>query len=228
MIRISQALTLAAGAALSFVVIEASPARADLVRYDFTVEILPVPDLFQPLLGTRGTGFFSYDDEAPPIFDAFGVEYVGVNEIEFNFLGTTYTASDDVGLAGGPSGIPYPSVALVDGVFTGLNYVVTSPSSAEAGFLFNASGGATPPFFAGRGAIATRDFISNPVSAAGLSSGGEGLSEGQVTYTLAQSVPEPSPIGGTLLVLGLSWWLKKKPKKLISGISGVTPLVDKA
>jgi hypothetical protein len=180
--RVYQKLAVAtAGLALSFTTVDAIPAQAAVLQYDFVVSIPETPFSENPLQGSTGSGFFTYDDAATPVFDPFGVGYVGVINLEFNFLGNTFIASDDVGFSSGVTDIPFPSVGLKDGVFQGLNYVVTSTSSKNIGFYFTASESA---FFAGRGARGSRNEAGgNPVSAAGLSSGGEGLSEGEVTYS---------------------------------------------
>ena len=145
--RVYQKLAVAAaGLSLSFTTVKAIPAQAALLKYDFTVNIPEIPSLVQPLAGSAGSVFFTYDDTATPVFDPFGSSFVGVIDLEFNFLGNTFTASDNVGVASGISDIPFPSVGFKDGVLQGLNYVVTSTISKNIGFLFIASESPTAPF----------------------------------------------------------------------------------
>ncbi|HAX78552.1 MAG TPA: hypothetical protein DCY88_22645 [Cyanobacteria bacterium UBA11372] len=193
---------------ISIAVTETKPANAALIKYNFNVEILPIPNVPQPLLGSRGTGFFTYDNAAAPVVVPLGISYFAVNQLEFNFLGTTYTASDDVGVVSEIPGIRFPSVVLRNNVFEGLSYVVDSKTNTDVGFYFAPTGVNTSIFVAGRGAKAGREFTTSFLSSSLLSTG-EGLSEGEVTYSLVQSVPEPGLVFG-LSVLGLGFLLKKK------------------
>lgn len=192
-------------------VFEVEPIHAATFGYEFVVEILPQPGVEQPLEGSKGFGFFTFDDASEPVVDPFGVSYFPVDELRFNFLGNTYTAEDDVGLSQ-ETEIPYPTAGFRDNTFLGLNYAVTSTNSTEPGFFFNAvePSSASDFFVAGRGAIAQRSE-DNLISGKSLSvgpSGDPGLSTGQVTYT-AKAVPEPSSVLGLIalsaLGIGSAW-----------------------
>jgi hypothetical protein len=199
--RVYQKLAVAtAGLALSFTTVDVIPAQAAILKYDFTVSIPEIPFLgfvpevpypVQPLAGSTGSGFFTYDDAATPVFDPlFGLEFFGVTEVEFNFFGNTFTASDEVGVAGGlQDTVPLPYVLFRDGVFLGLNYLVTSTRSRDIGFVFGALNDPYPSFVAGRGAIGTRNEAGGYglLSAYGYMEGGEVLSEGNITYSFQGS-----------------------------------------
>jgi len=182
------------------------PAQANLVRYEFTVEILPDPTLNKPLLGSRGNGFFIFDDSLTPYVAYDGVSHYSVSEVRFDFLGRTYTENDDVGFNLCPE-ISCPSVEFENNVFLGLNYFVDSPSPTEAGFFFH---GVEQPvirdnFTAGRGAKTERSS-TNPTSGGSIGTGfggDRGLSSGRVTYTLVSNNPEPQPVPETTSVFGL-------------------------
>ena len=98
---ICQKLALATAAvALSLAGIEAYPAQAAIITYDFTVNITS-----GPLLGNQYGGFYSYDDTSPsatslpvdytsPSFVSPLVPVFDVTQFNFSFLGKTYTKSD--------------------------------------------------------------------------------------------------------------------------------------
>lgn len=199
-------LTIAIGTIASCLsLFEVEPTRAALIRYDFVVEIPTGPFGDYPLTGSKGNGFFTFDDSASPVPDMSFVNYYRINELSFDFLGNTFTAEDDVGLPQEPE-IPYPTVGFRDNALLGLNYAVTSTSSTDPGFFF---ADVAVPFVAGRGAIAQRLGYrdgNDPVTSKSLSiapEGDPGLSDGQVTYTqTSTSVPESSCATG-LVAIGI-------------------------
>lgn len=85
--------------ALSLAAIDANPAQAATITYDFEVNLTSGRDA-----GSMGEGFFSYDDS---ILTGIGLETVGVNDVlsvQLELLGITYTKADtnNFGGFGGP------------------------------------------------------------------------------------------------------------------------------
>ncbi len=88
----------AAGAALSLAVMEAQPAGAATITYDFTVGVTS-----GPLTGNQYNGFFSYDDSSTSSAGELLLPYFQVSDFNFEFVNTsfqnafdsqTYTKSD--------------------------------------------------------------------------------------------------------------------------------------
>lgn len=186
--RISKKFAIVAGLALSFATTQTNSAQAITITYDFKVD---VPT--EALANNSYDGSFSYDDST---LTGVGIETIGTNEellIDFNFLGKTYTESDD-----NTFGFNFPLVEFKDGNLVGLQYLVTDVLD-DSIFSF-AIFGDTPDGLGG----------GNQFSYVNENSVEE--SEGRVTYFLrspSTSVPEPSALLG-LGVLSLSWLLKRK------------------
>ena len=99
----------------------ASPANAALVTHNLLGEVLE-----GRLDGTTATGSFSYDSS---VVTGTGAEFVtplqGL-QVEFTFLGHTYTASDDRDF---PS---FPELGLVDGIPVFLDFLVVNGDGVGA------------------------------------------------------------------------------------------------
>ena len=88
--RIYQKIAVAAaGAALSLVVIEATPADAATITYDFTVDVTR-----GSLAGNQYSGFFSYDDTSISPGPSTLLPYFDVTEFNFQFADQTYTRNN--------------------------------------------------------------------------------------------------------------------------------------
>lgn len=173
-----------AGAALSFVAIEADPVQAATITYDFDVNVTS-----GPLDNNIYEGSFSYDDST---LTGTGLETVGVAEelsVSFEFLGVTYTEANDNNFL-----FNFPIVEFKDGSLVGLQYIVNDTPNNSIFALFGDN-----PDNLGGDRFQYVDVNSFEVS------------EGSVTYSLRGSVPVPEPdIAAELVVLGFGWLLKKK------------------
>ncbi len=181
-----------AGIALSCVAMEANPAKAAVITYDFTVT-----GTGNVLSGQLGSGFFTYDDATTPFFGFFDVL-----DFSFNYLGTTYTRSPfvRVGDFRGNDFAGYGGYSTSS--FAGLEAVLgVPPQNQTPGLLFQFTGNSF--FNAFTLTNAEPPFRFNVI----------GIERASVAYTLhttPTSVLEPATLGG-LCALGLSSiFLKKK------------------
>ena len=97
--NICQKITVAASVALSFTVIQGSPARAAIIAYDFTTNLtsgyrsaiaseLGIPDEQEPV-----SGFFSFDDST---LTGIGVERLGKSEGLVAFLNSPFETASPI------------------------------------------------------------------------------------------------------------------------------------
>jgi len=181
-----QKLAIFTAAAALIAVIDTQTAKAATITYDFTVDITS-----GPLTGTQPTGFFSYDDAS---LTGVGLETVGLNDglsISFNFLGETYSETDDAGVP------DYPIVQFQDRSLLGLNFNVFYAPSFQSFAIADEANVSTGEIGLGAGNVFAYDTDPSVQF--------EGL--GTVTYS-ARPIPEPSSVVG-LSVLGLGLILKR-------------------
>jgi PEP-CTERM motif len=197
-----------AAAALSLAGLEAYPAQAAIITYDFTVDITS-----GPLLGNQYNGFFSYDDASPSGAGNLLIPYFDVTEFNFDFPQRTNT----------------PSQLFIDGRvfpfsfplrFTG-GTIVTDPSGRivliprggelqSFGFsTFNPFRPPFPGFFTLIGSPSSLSFFYQLLFNPGEPFSGTGSGTVSLRTTPPTAVPEPSTIVG-LSMLGLGWLLRKK------------------
>jgi PEP-CTERM motif len=212
---IYQKLALAtAGAALSLAAMEANPANAAIITYDFTAKVTG-----GSLAGNSYNGFFRYDDTAFSFPSRVGKPYFSVTEFNFEFAGTTFTQRDlrfDCRILE----ICGTSLFIPGGEF------ITTSEGAPIGQIPR---GGTPSliFFQNVGFMGFFPITERPLFSffGGLNGGffayqlpGEmpTINSGSVTYLLRTtptpppiSVPEPSTVFG-LSMLGFGWLLRKK------------------
>jgi hypothetical protein len=105
---------------LIFAMVNASPAQAATITYDFEVSIDS-----GLLLNEIYSGFFSFDNST---LSGVGEEYLSVSDLEFNFLGFDYTEADDSSFFGS-------EVAFFDGDFLGLSFSTDTSFSFIPGFF---------------------------------------------------------------------------------------------
>lgn len=206
-----------AGSVLSFAAIEAHPAHAAIITYDFNVDVTR-----GSLAGNTYNGFFSYDDTSfPPARSPSTIQpYFDVSEFNFNFAGRTYNVGDlrfDCRPSSGSACFPL--------VITG-GQVVTKLDTPPFTFLTPRGGTLTSFNFMNVGFMGfptstsqplfqIEDFLKTSFFAYELPGESANFNSGSVTYSLRQpstSVPEPSADFGLsgLGILGLGWLLKKK------------------
>lgn len=95
-------------------------AQAATVTYDFDVLIDS-----GSLLNDTYSGFFSYNDST---LNGSGDEYLAIDNLKFNFLGTDYTEADDNSSFGAEA-------AFLDGDFLGLSFSTDVQFSFIPGFF---------------------------------------------------------------------------------------------
>jgi hypothetical protein len=103
-----------ASVVMSVAVLDAKPAQAALLTYDFTVNLDR-----GPLSGQSFWGEFSYDDAD---ITGVGLETVSQPSISFEFLGETFDETRDANFESG-----FPIVFVEDGILLGLDYNVLLP-----------------------------------------------------------------------------------------------------
>lgn len=155
--------------ATSLTTIAIEQVNAATLTYD-----LEVNNLDGSLSGDSFTGSFSFDDDS---LEGSGDEFVSVDNLSFDFLGTTYTENDDNSAFGAEA-------SFFDGEFLGLSY------STDVEFSF------VPGFFS----------LSDSFFAYDLDSGNNGTGDITYTLRPSNPVPEPATIIGLLstVVLGIS------------------------
>lgn len=173
-----------AGATLSLTVIEAHPAHAEIITYDFNVDVTS-----GLLSGQEGIGSFTYDTSLPEFIGP--IQNFPVTNFNFSFLNKTYTLGDiEI----------FNRLTQVSSLTFGSDGLLLTDRFVSSGPL----GIAGQPDFV----IDNSSFITS-IGSGGLSVTGEG----DVTYSLRPtSVPEPSTdfeFSG-LGILGLGWLLRKK------------------
>lgn len=173
-----------AGATLSLTVIEAHPAQAEIITYDFNVDVTS-----GLLSGQEGVGSFTYDTSLPPVIGS--IRNFPVTDFNFSFLNKTYTLRD-IEL--------FDRLTQVSFLTFGSDGLLINDSFVSFGLL----GFEGQPDFA----------IANSLFFTSIGSGGTTLTgQGDVTYSLRPtSVPEPGTDFGFsgLGILGLGWLLRKK------------------
>ena len=102
--------------ALVVIILSTTPAAADVIDFEFTVDITS-----GALLGDVFAGNFTYDET-----EVVGVdeEFVGLLSFEFDFLGTNYGLGDAIAEA-----------AFFNGEFLGLSYIVDFPAPVSFSFV---------------------------------------------------------------------------------------------
>lgn len=195
--NIYQKLALATvGAALSFTAIESKSAIAAIVSRNFTVSdfVGPNPPSEPISFGNSYKGSFSYDDA---LLNGIGYESIDLSQLTFNFLGNTYTASDDISY-------PFnPKMQFWYGNPLFLSYTVSQPGFVKFSFLNG---------YPGPGISSSRMDVQLGSSVPGVPSYMIGQTYfGRVSYSspTSTSVPEPSALVG-LAVFGLGGLLLKK------------------
>lgn len=169
---------------LSLAVIDARPAEA--VSFDFNGEIES-----GALVGETFQGSFSYDESlVTGTGDTFFQEYIPVSNLEFDFLGTTFTETDG-----------FPEVAFDGNNLTGLSFNVNNATAGNIQLDFSF----VPGFFD----ISESFFTYSPTNGFG--------GTGSVTFTqqvdVPQSIPEPTTILATSLALGIGALSQNKAGK---------------
>lgn len=104
-----------ASLAFGLVLINANPAQAAKITYDFSVSIDS-----GTLLNETYSGSFSFDDIT---LTGVGDEFLPVSDLKFNFLDTDYIATDD------------SEVVFLDGNFLGLSFSTDAYFSFVPGFF---------------------------------------------------------------------------------------------
>lgn len=186
-----------ATAAVGLAVVDASPARAAKVIYDFDVNVTS-----GPLAGNLFEGFLSFDDSVES--DTLSGD-AGEFEIAFDFLGETYTEEDDIGF---DLNLGFPTLTVDNGSPVLLDWLVDFGDDAFG----------PPPNFSNDFAFCGTAF--------GLCDNNLGLfayqigevpneieqGVGEITYTLRQNppaaIPEPGAVAA-LSLLGLGGLLKR-------------------
>lgn len=204
--KIFQKLVFAtAGTALSLAVIEASPAHAATITYDFDVNITG-----GSLAGNSYNGSFSYDDSAP---SPAGLQpYFTVTDFNFGFAGRTYTRSD-LRLDGRRLETAYPlNITGGEAVFSTPTGAALTPRGGTLqsiqfgnvsfmGFLNSTE----QPLFQ-LSASPTNSSFSYQLPGERATFG-----SGSVRYSSRTTpVPEPEDSVYALVILGLGWLLRKK------------------
>lgn len=166
---------------LSLAIIDARPAEA--VSFDFNGEIDS-----GVLAGETFQGSFSYDESlVTGTGDTFLQEYIPVSNLEFDFLGSTFTETNG-----------FPEVAFDSNNLTGLSFNVNNATAGNIQLDFSF----VPGFFD----ISESFFTYAPINGIG--------GTGSLTFTqqidVPQSVPEPTTILATGLALGLGSLLNRK------------------
>jgi hypothetical protein len=100
--------------------IQIEPAQGATISYDMTVN-----NLDGSLAENDFTGSFSFDDAS---LMGVGSEFLSVNDLSFDFLGTTYTENDDNSSFG-------VEAEFLDGDFLGLSYSTDVQFSFLPGFF---------------------------------------------------------------------------------------------
>lgn len=162
---------------------QTSPAQAAIFKYNFTVDASD---------SVQGTGSFSFDDTAPRQITAFG-DALSVSDLQFSWLGTTYSAADDVRYSLTPDLVPSIYVQQGTSNFLGaLDYAVDTPT-VQFAFI---------PFTNG---------VEGSTSFSAISLPDNSFKTGTVKFT---PVPEPSSVLGTLVLgaLGAGAILKRQHK----------------
>lgn len=206
----------AAGTVLSLNLMEANPAQAAIITYDFTVDVTS-----GLLFGNQYRGYFSYDDSAAgpyflPIFD--------VSDFYFEFDRRIFT-TNDLRYAGCRYGIQYcfpleitGGEAVLDQ--SGYPLYLTPRGGQLTSFSFsNVDMFGPSPYslsFSLFGSSSSGIFyyqlpvdVSAPYDPDYQGNGTVKLSLRQTPTPPPASVPEPGTIFG-LIILGLGWLLRKK------------------
>lgn len=173
---------------LSLALVDARPAEA--VNFNFEGEIDS-----GALSGERFQGSFSYDESlVSGTGDFFFQEYIPVANLEFDFLGSTFTESNDV--YGGPE------VAFIGNDLAGLSFNVNNATAGSVQLNFS--------FVPGFTDISESYFTYAPTNANG--------GAGSVTFAqqdnVPQPVPEPVTILGAAFALGVAALSKKENVKI--------------
>ncbi len=160
--------------ATSLTTIAVNQVNAATLTYD-----LEVNNLDGSLSGDSFTGSFSFDDDN---LLGSGNEFISVNDLSFDFLGTTYTENDDNSVFGAEA-------SFFDGEFLGLSY------STDVSFSF------VPGFFS----------LSDSFFAYDLGSGDVGTGDIDYTISTSNPnpVPEPATVIGLLTTAILGNNLRK-------------------
>ncbi len=183
-------LVVTASLSLSVVAIQSKSIEAATITYDFSVGVTT-----GALAGNSYDGSFSYDDST---LIGIGGETVGVEEklsINFEFLGKTYTETDDNNFA-----FNFPQVEFKDGSLVGLQYLVTD--------VLNGSISSFAIFGDNPDGLGGGDKFSY------VNENSVEVSEGSVIYSLkspSTSVPEPNIVLG-LGVIGFGWLYSKRQR----------------
>jgi hypothetical protein len=179
--------TASAGLTLSFAVMETDFVHAALITYDFSVDITT-----GSLTNSTYEGSFNYDDST---LTGMGVEAVGVTEglsILFEFLGETYTETDEFSFPN------FPIAVFNNGSLVGLNYLVADFDNSVDNFSIFSIFGDNPTL------LNTGNKFSYQVNSFDSF-------EGNVTYSLdspSTAVPESDGVLGVSL-LSIGWLLNK-------------------
>ncbi|MDJ0797380.1 MAG: PEP-CTERM sorting domain-containing protein [Calothrix sp. MO_167.B12] len=188
----------AASLALTFSVVDLRPAEA--VNFNFSGEIDS-----GALSGEKFQGSFSYEESlVTGTGNFFFQEYIPVSNLQFDFLGETFTEADDI--YGGPE------VAFVANNLMGLSYNINNATAGTIQFNFS--------FVPGFTDISQSYFTYASTNATG--------GTGSVTFTKQVNgtpVPEPFTILGTAVVLGFGVLLQKEAGKKVKNL-GLTATVQ--
>lgn len=160
--------------AASLTTIAVNQVNAATITYD-----LEVNNLDGSLSGDSFTGSFSFDDDS---LLGSGDDFISIDNLSFDFLGTTYTENDDNSAFGAEA-------AFFNGEFLGLSYSTDVSFSFVPGFF-----SLSDSFFAydlGSGDVGTGDLVYNLQS------------------TNPNPVPEPATVIGLLTTAILGNNLRK-------------------
>lgn len=169
--KITSLVALGASFTLAFELAASSAAKAARITYDFQA----IPES-GPLQSNTAAGFFSYDDETTPTVDPFFGTFFSVSELQFDFLGMTYTQAD----ATAPIEVAFgPTTGTASSNLLGLSYF-------------------TPQLFVQPG------FASASAPDHGFTYDVGGMQgTGSISYTLRQDPQDPQAVPGPSLVFGL-------------------------
>lgn len=191
------------GTILSFAVMEAVPAQAAIITYDFTVDVTS-----GPYAGNQYDGYFSYDDEATSEASEIFIPLFDITDFYFEFADEINSADLFYDPRQGPLSSP---LQFTDGEVIELkpgNLALIPRGGELVRFRFSSfnSFDFEPNWFTINSEFGFRYQIPSPPDDPELYVGGQG----NLTYSLrSTSVPEPSTAFG-LGILSFGWFLKKK------------------